>query len=71
MGIPLNATENAALAITPAASTFHRWRGETASDKGLGAAASPAKEEFMGGSISSPNHPENHIISNLQSTFSA
>jgi hypothetical protein len=27
MGMPLNATENAALAATPAASTFQRWRG--------------------------------------------
>jgi hypothetical protein len=27
MGIPLKATENAALAATPAANTFQRWRG--------------------------------------------
>mgnify|MGYP006189201719 CR=1 FL=1 len=71
MGMPLKATENAALAMTPAASTFHRWRGGRGEAKGLGLALRPAGEEVMAGSMVSPNHPENHIISYLQSSFSA
>jgi hypothetical protein len=32
MGMPLKATENAALAATPAASTFQRWRAGRVED---------------------------------------
>jgi hypothetical protein len=34
IGMPLKATENAALAATPAASTFQRWRGENEGEWG-------------------------------------
>ncbi len=71
MGMPLKATENAALAMTPAASTFHRWRGGWGEAKGLGLALRPAEEEVMAGSMVSPNHPENQIISYLKSSFLA
>jgi hypothetical protein len=36
MGMPLKATEKAALAATPAASTFQRWRGENEEEWGEG-----------------------------------
>jgi hypothetical protein len=34
IGMPLKATENAALAATPAASTFQRWRGDGEKEEG-------------------------------------
>ncbi|GER20198.1 hypothetical protein VCH24_52350 [Variovorax boronicumulans] len=34
MGMPLKATEKAALAATPAASTFQRWRGDNGVEEG-------------------------------------
>ena len=71
MGIPLKATENAALAMTPAASTFHRWRGGEGKGRGPGSALGAGEEEVMGGSMLGLDHPENHIISYLQSIFSA
>jgi hypothetical protein len=48
IGMPLKATEKAALAATPAVSTFQRWRGENVEEEEgecvmLGAVSAAAK----------------------------
>src|ERR1700760_434716 len=50
IGMPLKATEKAALAMTPAARTFQRWRGRSELDVG------------MHGSVGRWNHFENQKI---------
>src|SRR2546427_12774149 len=43
---PLKTTENAALAMTPAASTFHRWRGGAGKGRGPRTAPGAGEEEI-------------------------
>ncbi|WP_234383955.1 hypothetical protein [Paracidovorax avenae] len=72
MGMPLKATENAALAHTPAASTFQRWREREAAGVGSGAAQAADFEVqiVMRRSVCARNHSENQKIMNPSFWFS-
>ncbi|MDA8451658.1 hypothetical protein M4R23_18280 [Acidovorax sp. GBBC 3332] len=71
MGMPLKATENAALAHTPAASTFQRCRELDAAGAGGGAAraADIEVQVVMRRSVRARNHSENQKIMNPSSCF--